>query len=229
MQEPLIIPSFELPDEPVLPAPVMEIPIPDLPKYEPIFIPQRVQPGSIEQLLVPEVPLEDLQEFLESEEDQEPVEEEKTPSEESESEDRSVNKILQQALPYLRRSPKLDSLDGWPWEDDIEPSLPLEEKEAEVPAEKELEGVVTVQVLGIGLPMPEPEILVAAGATATTSVAATLATTSLIKKLSGAMKPVIKKAIAKLQHQEIEELSWGRERLAQRLHKLPNMDYRDET
>jgi len=222
MQEPLIIPSFELPDEPVLPAPVMEIPIPDLPTYEPIFIPQRVQPGSIEQLLAPEEP-----EVLE--EDREPVEEKRTPSEEPESEDRSVNKILQQALPYLRRSPKLDSLDGWPWEDDIEPSLPLEEKEAEVPAEKELEGVVTVQVLGIGLPMPEPEILVAAGATATTSVAATLATTSLIKKLSGAMKPVIKKAIAKLQHQEVEELSWGRERLAQRLHKLPNMDYRDET
>lgn len=222
MQEPLIIPSFELPKEPVLPAPVMEIPIPDLPKYEPIFIPQRVQPGSIEQLLAPEEP-----EVLE--EGREPVEEEKTPSEEPESEDRSVDKILQQALPYLRRSPKLDSLDGWPWEDDIEPSLPLEEKEAEVPAEKELEGVVTVQVLGVGLPMPEPEILVAAGATATTSVAATLATTSLIKKLSGVMKPVIKKAIAKLQHQEVEELSWGRERLAQRLHRLPNMDYRDET
>ena len=224
MIDPPVIPSFKLPDEPILPAPVMEVPLPVLPSYEPIFVPQRVTPGSIEQLLVPEEP-EALQE------DQEPVEEEKRPSEEPETEDRSIDRTLQQALPYLKRSPKLDNLDGWPWEDEIEPSIPQESKvEVKPPTEKkELEGVVTVKVLGIGIPMPEPEILVAAGATATTSVAATLATTSMIKKLSGVMKPAIKKAIAKLQHQQVEEMSWARERLAQRQHKLPNKGYRGET
>lgn len=224
MIEPPIIPSFKLPDEPILPAPVMEIPLPELPNYEPIFVPQTVTPGSIEQLLAPE-------ESEELQEDQAPAEEETKPSEEPETEDRSIDRTLQQALPYLKRNPKLDNLDGWPWEEDVESSIPQEEKAAiEPPTEKkELEGVVTVKVLGLGIPMPEPEILVAAGATATTSVAATLATTSMIKKLSGVMKPAIKKAIAKLQHQQVEELSWARERLAQRRHKLPNKDYRGET
>lgn len=232
MIDPPVFPSFQLPDEPELPVPILEVPIPELPTYEPIFFPQKVEPGLIEQLLEPEVPLIDLPTDPEEvEEDQESAEEETKPSEELESEDRSIDRTLQQVLPYLRRNPRLDNLDGWPYLDEIEPSIPQEAKvEVKPPTEKkELEGVVTVKVLGVGLPIPEPEILVAAGATATTSVAATLATTSMIKKLSGVMKPVIKKAIAKLQHRPVEEMSWGRERLAQRRHKLPNKGYRDET
>ena len=66
--------------------------------------------------------------------------------------------------------------------------------------------------------MPEPEILVAAGATATVSVAATLASTSILKQLTGAMKPLIKKifnVIAKARGQKPRP-TWARERLAQR-------------
>ena len=66
--------------------------------------------------------------------------------------------------------------------------------------------------------MPKPEILVAAGATATVSVAATLATTSILKKLISVMKPLIKKimTLALKKFGKTPPKSWARERLEQR-------------
>jgi len=110
-------------------------------------------------------------------------------------------------------------LDGWPFEEEpIEPIVPA------VPKTAAIEGVVTVQVLGVPLPMPAPEILVAAGATAGVSVAATLASTSILKKVTGIMKPIIKQIIARLQKKKFVKLSWARERLVQRRRTLLNKD-----
>ena len=132
-----------------------------------------------------------------------------------------IDKILQQAQPFLEQIQERDI----PFE---EPSVQPEEP-VSLPEEK-MEGVTSVQVLGLAIPMPEPEILVAAGATATVSVGATLASTAVYKRAVTAFKPVIKKLITAYQKSQGKETtSWARERLAQRLHKLPSTDYRDGT
>ena len=199
MLEPPVIPPFDLLDidPPDIPIPVLELPEAELPSYEPIFVPGNPEPGSLDQLVAPQ-----------SEAPQESGPPAPKPTEELSDADKA-SKAVQK---YLRPDPGLNNLNGWPFLDEIEPSVP----------EESLEGVVTVNVLGLGVPVPEPEILVAAGATATTSVAATLATTSLIKKVSGYMKPVIKKIIAKLKKKKVE--TWARERLVQRRHRRLHKD-----
>ena len=199
MLEPPVIPPFDLLDidPPDIPVPVLELPEAELPSYEPIFVPGNPEPGSLDQLVVP--PPEESQESG-------------PPAPKPIEELSDADKTLKEAEKYLKPDRGLNNLNGWPFVEEIEPSVP----------EESIEGVVTVNILGLGVPVPEPEILVAAGATATTSVAATLATTSLIKKVAGYMKPVIKKIIAKLKKKKVE--TWARERLVQRRHRRLHKD-----
>lgn len=209
--EPPIIPSFDIPNEAFIPVPAVELPTADQLEYESIFVPQTVSPGSIQQLLKPRA-------REQTEEETEPSQEEPETQQEDATEDKSIDKLLQEVQQYQIQSPRIDTLNGWPFEQEpVEPIVP------EVP-KTELEGVVTVQVLGIALPMPAPEILVAAGATAGVSVAATLASTSILKKVTGIMKPIIKQIIARLQKKKLVKLTWARERLVQRRHKRLNKD-----
>lgn len=196
MLEPPVIPSFDLLDidPPDIPIPALELPEAELPSYEPIFVPGNPEPGSLDQLVAP--PMEEPASSV-----PEPIEELS-----------GADKTLKEAEKYLKPDRGLNNLNGWPWQEEIDDSLP----------EENVEGVITVNLFGLGVPVPEPQILVAAGATATTSVAATLATTSLIKKVAGYMKPVIKKIIAKLKKKKVE--TWARERLVQRRHRQLHKD-----
>jgi len=215
--EPPIIPSFDIPAELFIPIPAVELPTADQLEYEPIFQPQTVSPGSIQQLLIPRA-REGPSDQESEEEETEPAQEEPETQQEDATEDKSIDKLLEEVRRYQIQSPRIDTLNGWPFEQEpVEPIVP------EVP-KTELEGVVTVQVLGIALPMPAPEILVAAGATAGVSVAATLASTSILKKVTGIMKPIIKQIIARLQKKKFVKLTWARERLVQRRHKRLNKD-----
>jgi len=220
MEEPLVIPAFEIPDAVEIPTPVLEIPKPELPEIEPIFLPQKVEPGSVDQLSESEEEEEDSQK--ESKKDQSSQSKPPAPPVPSIS-GINIDKMLQQAQPFLEQIQERDI----PFElesPSVEPEEPVS-----LPEEK-IEGVTTIQILGLGIPMPEPEILVAAGATATVSVGATLASTAVYKRAVTAFKPIIKKLIIAYQKSRGQETtSWGRERLAQRLHKLPNTDYRGET
>lgn len=217
--EPPIIPIFDIPTEAFIPIPAVELPAADQLEFEPIFVPQTVSPGSIQQLLIPPEEEESLDQ---EEEESEPSREERESEQEPPAVERNIDTLLREVQRYQIQSPKIDMLDGWPFEE--EPIEPLEPIIPEVPKTKTVEGVVTVQVLGIALPMPAPEILVAAGATAGVSVAATLASTSILKKVTGIMKPIIKQIIARLQKKKIVKLTWARERLAQRRRKQSNMD-----
>lgn len=216
MIEPPIIPSFDMPIAPDIPTPVLELPELEVPGYEPIFVPRKVEPGSVLQLLEPE------EEESQQEEEKDQPSQAKPPDPAASSVSGiDIDRILQQAQPFLEQILERDI----PYE---EPSVQPEEP-VSVPEEK-MEGVTTVQVLGLAIPMPEPEILVAAGATATVSVGATLASTAVYKRAVTALKPVIKKLITAYQKSQGKETtSWARERLAQRLHKLPSTDYRDGT
>lgn len=216
--EPPIIPSFDIPNEAFIPVPAIELPIADQLEYESIFVPQTVSPGSIQQLLIPPVREETSNQETKQEET-EPSQEEPETQQEDATEEKSIDKLLEEVRRYQVQSPRIDTLNGWPFEEEpIEPIVP------EVPKTETVEGVVTVQVLGIALPMPAPEILVAAGATAGVSVAATLASTSILKKVTGIMKPIIKQIIARLQKKKVVKLTWARERLVQRRHKRLNKD-----
>ena len=231
------IPILRLPDNFLLPAPILELPTAELPKIEPIFVPQTVQPGSLQDPELPPVEFPTLEDLLpvpqaepspeeESETTEELEEQKKDQTEETEeaaSEEPDANTEILPTLPNLQ----LPLIQTTPIEEPLEVitdefSFPAEEPEAEEPVKtEEIEGVTTVQVLGVPIPMPEPEILVAAGATATVSVAATLASTSILKQLTGAMKPLIKKifnAVAKARGKEPRP-TWARERLEQRRNK----------
>ena len=195
MPEPLNIPNLILPVPPDIPVPVLELPKIQYPQYPQVRFPSEIQPGVVGQ----EVPSEATEEEPESSEKEQQDKNQEPPI--------RVEGIQQ----YTTQNPALDKLNGWPWEDEIEPSVPEEET---------TDGIVTIVVAGVELPLPEPQILVAAGATATTSVAATLASTALIKRLSGVMKPIIKKIISRLQGQDPEDqLTWARQRLVQRRSK----------
>lgn len=216
MEEPLVLPVFEMPDAVDIPTPVLEMPKPELPEIEPIFLPQKVEPGSVDQL----AESEEEESQKESKKDQPAQAKPPEPPAPSIS-GIDIDKILQQAQPFLEQIQERDIPFGEP---SVQPEEPVS-----LPEEK-MEGVTSVQVLGLAIPMPEPEILVAAGATATVSVGATLASTAVYKRAVTAFKPIIKKLITAYQKSRGQETtSWGRERLAQRLHKLPNTDYRGET
>jgi hypothetical protein len=196
------IPKLLIPDSFSVPAPPLQYPGVELLKFDPIFVPQRVRPGSIQDY---------LQKLAEQEQEENPQEEQKDQKEQTKPQDKAENKGT--SPPQIPPSPALPPIQTTPIE---LPSL-MEDEDDSIP-EPELEGVITVQVLGIPIPMPEPEILVAAGATATVSVAATLASTSILKKVISIMKPLIKKIMTLVLKKfgKKPPKSWARERLEQR-------------
>ena len=192
------IPKLLIPDNFSVPVPPLQYPGVELLRFDPIFLPQKVTPGSVEDL-------------KEQEEEENPQEEKTDQKEKTGPQDKAGNKGT--SPPQTPPTPELPPIQTTPIE---LPSLPQDEDDS-VP-EPELEGVITVQVLGVPIPMPEPEILVAAGATATVSVAATLASTSILKNVISLMKPVIKKIMTLILKKfgKKPPKSWARERLEQR-------------
>lgn len=201
------IPKLLIPNSFSVPAPPLQYPGVELLKFDPIFVPQRVTPGSIQDYLQ-KLAEQEQEENLEEEN---PQEEQKDQKEQTKPQDKAENKGT--SPPQIPPTPELPPIQTTPIE---LPSL-VEDEDDSIP-EPELEGVITVQVLGIPVPMPEPEILVAAGATATVSVAATLASTSILKKVISIMKPLIKKIMTLVLKKfgKKPPKSWARERLEQR-------------
>ena len=201
------LPRLAIPNSFSVPAPPLQYPGVELLKFDPIFLPQRVTPGSIQDYLQ-KLAEQEQEENLEEEN---PQEEQKDQKEQTKPQDKAENKGT--SPPQIPPSPALPPIQTMPIE---VPSL-VEDEDDSIP-EPELEGVITVQVLGIPVPMPEPEILVAAGATATVSVAATLASTSILKKVISVMKPLIKKIMTLVLKKfgKKPPKSWARERLEQR-------------
>ena len=204
------LPKLVIPDSFSIPAPPLQYPGVELLKFDPIFVPQRVKPGSIQDYLQ-KLAEQEQEENLEEEN---PQEEQKDRKEQTKPQDKAENKGT--SPPQIPPSPALPPIQTTPIE---LPSL-VEDEDDSIP-EPELEGVITVQVLGIPIPMPEPEILVAAGATATVSVAATLASTSILKNVISVMKPLIKKimTLALKKFGKTPPKTWSRERLEQRRNK----------
>ena len=201
------IPSLAIPDNYPIPIPPLDYPGVELLEFDPIFSPQTVQPGSL---------LDYVRDLAEQE--QEKNREEENPQEEEK--DQKENDKQQDKVQDANTSPpptpptlELPPIQTTPIE---VPSLP-EDRDRSVP-DKELEGVTIVQVLGLPIPMPKPEILVAAGATATVSVAATLASTSILKNVISIMKPLIKKIMTLVLKKfgKTPPKTWSRERLEQR-------------
>ena len=201
------IPKLLIPNSFSIPAPPLQYPGVELLKFDPIFVPQKVTPGSIQDYLQ-KLAEQEQEENLEEEN---PQEEQKDQKEQKEPQDKVGNEGT--SPPQIPPTPELPPIQTTPIE---LPSL-VEDEDDSIP-EPELEGVITVQVLGIPIPMPEPEILVAAGATATVSVAATLASTSILKKVISIMKPLIKKIMTLVLKKfgKKPPKSWARERLEQR-------------
>ena len=211
------IPKLLVPDNFGIPVPFLEYPRAELPVFDPIFVPQKIDPGSINDLL------QDLADIHREENLKEEAEQEENPREENSQEEKKDQKEKKEHLDKapdtntmpLPKPPNLllPPIQNTPIE---VPSL-LEDEDASVP-ESELEGVTVIQVLGLPIPMPAPEILVAAGTTATVSVAATLATTSILKKIISIMKPLIKKIMTLVLKKfgKKPPKSWARERLEQR-------------
>ena len=216
------IPKLEIPENFGIPIPFLEYPRVEPLQFDPIFVPQTVDPGTVEDLL------QDLRDLATEENLEEEAEQEENPGEENSQEEKKDQKEKKEhsdkapdtnTLPL----PKLPNLELPPIQTTpIEvPSL-MEDDDDSFP-ESELEGVTIIQVLGFPIPMPAPEILVAAGTTATVSVAATLATTSILKKVISIMKPLIKKIMTLVLKKfgKKPPKSWARERLEQRLGKQP--------
>ena len=200
------LPKLVIPDSFSVPAPPLQYPGVELLKFDPIFVPQRVNPGSIQDYLQ-KLAEQEQEENLEEENPQE----EQKDQEKTKPQDKAENEGT--SRPQIPPTPELPPIQNTPIE---VPSL-LEDEDASVP-ESELEGVTVIQVLGLPIPMPAPEILVAAGTTATVSVAATLATTSILKKVISIMKPLIKKIMTLVLKKfgKKPPKSWARERLEQR-------------
>ena len=216
------IPKLEIPENFGIPIPFLEYPRVEPLQFDPIFVPQTVDPGTVEDLL------QDLRDLATEENLEEEAEQEENPGEENSQEEKKDQKEKKEhsdkapdtntlplpkppnlVLPPIQTTPiEVPSL-----QEDDDDSLP----------ESELEGVTIIQVLGLPIPMPAPEILVAAGTTATVSVAATLATTSILKKVISIMKPLIKKIMTLVLKKfgKKPPKSWARERLEQRLGKQP--------
>ena len=190
------LPKLVIPDNFLIPAPLLNYPGVELLRFDPIFVPQRVQPGSIQDLVVPQ----EEQDSSEQEQNQENPE---SPGKEQDK-GQKPQQTQQNQLPLQTQTTPVEVPSIDQYDDD---SLP-----------EEIEGVTTVDILGLPIPMPKPEILVAAGATATVSVGATLATTSILKKLISVMKPLIKKIMTLVLKKfgKTPPKSWARERLEQR-------------
>ena len=182
MIEPLVIPSFQAPKPPDLPAPVLEIPKAELPSYRPVFIPPATSADTL------------------------PVQVE-TPAKRDEPEretQQNLRQLVKEALHQAQVAPSVRR---------VEPSsqaVPEPLKAAEVTE-------VVVPGTSVKIPVPKAEILSAAATTSVISVGATLAATSMFKRLVQIFKPTFKalaKKVQKLRGKPVQ--TWGRQRLSER-------------
>ena len=182
MIEPLVIPIFQAPRTPLLPAPVLELPRAELPSYVPMVIPQA------------------------TETDTPPVEVEK-PEERDEPEPVPPPDLRQLIKEALRQAEATASVQR------------VEASNQAVPEPLQAAEVTEVVVPGtsVKIPVPKAEILSAAATTSVISVGATLAATSMFKRLVSVMKPAFKAVAAKVQKLRGKKIeTWARQRLRER-------------
>ena len=105
-----------------------------------------------------------------------------------------------------------------------EPSTPQVVKPAQALPEPSSAAEVTMVVVpgtDVKIPVPKAEILSAAATTSVISVGATLAATSLFKRLVSAMKPALKALAAKVQKLRGKKVeTWARQRLLARHQRI---------
>lgn len=182
MIEPLVIPSFQAPKPPDLPAPVLELPSAQIPSYTPLVIPPAASADTL------------------------PVQVE-TPAKPSEPEPAPPPDLRQLIREALRRS-QAESLRR-------QASKPALELPEALPAAEVTQ--VTIPTTNIKIPVPKAEILSAAATTSVISVGATLAATSMFKRLVQIFKPTFKAVAKKLQKLRGKPVqTWGRQRLSER-------------
>ena len=181
MIEPLVIPSFQAPKPPDLPAPVLEIPKAELPSYRPVFIPPAASADTL------------------------PVQVE-TPVKRDEPERETQQNLRQLVREALRQAQEAPSVRR------VEPSI----QAVPEPSVAEVTEVV-VPGTNVKIPVPKAEILSAAATTSVISVGATLAATSMFKRLVQIFKPTFKALAAKVQKLRGKPVqSWARQRLSER-------------
>ena len=183
MIEPLVIPSFQAPKPPDLPAPVLEIPKAELPSYRPVVIPPAAKAGDTQPLQV-ETPAK--------------------PAEPAPETQQNLRQLVREALRQAQAAPSTQP---------VAPSVQAVPEPLSVPEVTE----VVVPGTNVKIPVPKAEILSAAATTSVISVAATLAATSMFKRLVQIFKPTFKAAAAKVQKLRGKPVqTWGRQRLSER-------------
>jgi len=181
MIEPLVIPSFQVPRTPLLPAPVLELPRAEIPSYVPMVIPQATETDT------PPVQVEKTEERDEPE----PA----TPPD--------LRQLVREALRQAQAAPSVQRVEAS--NQAVPEPLAAEVTEIVVPG------------TSIAVPVPKAEILSAAATTSVISVGATLAATSMFKRLVSLMKPAFKAVAAKVQKLRGKKIeTWGRQRLRER-------------
>ena len=181
MIEPLVIPSFQAPKPPDLPAPVLELPSAQIPSYTPLVIPPAASADTL------------------------PVQVE-TPAKRDEPERETQQNLRQLVREALRQA-------------GAEASTRRVVKQVQAVPEPSAAEVITVVVPGtnVKIPVPKAEILSAAATTSVISVGATLAATSMFKRLVQIFKPTFKalaKKVQKLRGKKVQ--TWARQRLSER-------------
>ena len=183
MIEPLVIPSFQAPKPPDLPAPVLEIPKAQLPSYRPVVIPPAAKAGDIQPLQV-----------------QTPAK----PAEPERETQQNLRQLVREALHQAQAAPSVRRVES------SSQAVPEPLKAAEVTE-------VVVPGTSVKIPVPKAEILSAAATTSVISVGATLAATSMFKRLVQIFKPTFKALAAKVQKLRGKPVqTWGRQRLSER-------------
>ena len=181
MIEPLVIPSFQIPKPPDLPAPALELPSAQIPSYTPLVIPPAASADTL------------------------PVQVE-TPVKRDEPERETQQNLRQLVKEALRQA-------------QVAPLVRRVEPLSQVVPEPSAAEVTTVVVPGtnVKIPVPKAEILSAAATTSVISVGATLAATSMFKRLVQIFKPTFKALAAKVQKLRGKPVqSWARQRLSER-------------
>ena len=182
MIEPLVIPSFQVPKSPDLPAPVLELPAAELPSYTPMVIPPAAKA------------------------DTPPVEAEKSeePDEPAPVPPPDLRQLVREALRQAEARSSVQRVER------IDQAIPEPLPAAEVTT-------VVVPGTSVKIPVPKAEILSAAATTSVISVGATLAATSMFKRLVQIFKPTFKALAKKLQKLRGKPAkSWARQRLSER-------------
>ena len=182
MIEPLVIPSFQAPKPPDLPAPALELPSAQIPSYTPLVVPPAASADTL------------------------PVQVE-TPAKRAEPERETQQNLRQLVREALRQAQAAPSTQP------VAPSVQA------VPEPLKAAEVTTVVVPGtnVKIPVPKAEILSAAATTSVISVGATLAATSMFKRLVQVFKPTFKAVAARMQKLRGKPVqTWGRQRLSER-------------